>query len=326
MNNTYPEKRFALKMRELQLYKNKYDEAIIAVSALKKKINYLEYQFNYLKEHSDITKIKKATGELRDEQLAMCSFAEQLFNAIKEIKIKPFLIGGSLIGYVRHNGFIPWDDDLDFGLTRSDYTKLIKYAKDKFIVATLKDDDKFSTWTLEKGYRRVASYLKNYPNDYILDVWINQIQIYSGTSIMDRKLVDFFSFDFYNDNYSFKELSQWIDYICKKKEEIDNIIKIRDFLNNEILKNCNIVKKSSKLYFGIDSVESYTRKWNTDFIPADIIFPLKEVDFENAKFFVPNKPEKYLEYEFRNYMSYPDDLGISTHYNIKKAMSKICLT
>lgn len=55
--------------------------------------------------------------------------AAKLLEKLDGLEIKPFLCGGNLIGYVRHNGFVPWDDDMDFALMWKDYEKLRAFCR-----------------------------------------------------------------------------------------------------------------------------------------------------------------------------------------------------
>lgn len=271
-------------------------------------------QLDYLKEHADITTLKPATGKLRQEQLELVDFAKNFFEEIKELDIKPFLIAGNLLGAVRHKGFIPWDEDLDFGLMREDYDKLVNFCKKHYIVTDYTKNYKKSEWNSVIGYSELRPYLKKYPNQYILDIWLDQIQIFYGTSIGDRKAIDFWAYDFYDESYSFAEHKEYLQYISQKKSTIDNIAEIINFLDQEIKCNKNIVRESKKIYFGIDCVMSYSKPFNTNFIPYDIIFPLKKLQFENTEFYAPNKEKEYLLFEFEDFMKFPPDLGIGHHH------------
>ena len=80
----------------------------------------------YYKTHNiDITTIPPATGQLRDIQLSNLYLLKEFDYVCRENGLNYWLDYGTLLGAVRHKGFIPWDDDVDLGMLREDYTKVI---------------------------------------------------------------------------------------------------------------------------------------------------------------------------------------------------------
>lgn len=64
---------------------------------------------------------------LKECQVGQLGLLKKLDEICSNLRINYFIMYGSLIGTVRHHGFIPWDDDIDIALKRQDYNKLIDY-------------------------------------------------------------------------------------------------------------------------------------------------------------------------------------------------------
>ena len=67
---------------------------------------------------------------LRNFQLKEIELLRKILVFFEENGIQYYALGGTLLGAVRHKGFIPWDDDIDLGLPREDYERLLSLHKE----------------------------------------------------------------------------------------------------------------------------------------------------------------------------------------------------
>lgn len=259
--------------------------------------NNVESQFALLKSLVDIKDLKSATGYISQVQKNVVVFLQKLFAKLNELDIKPFAVGGTLLGIYRYNGFIPWDDDVDFGLIRNEYARLIEYGKKNWIYVETK------AAANEDDNHKIEELFKQCQNKYIMVVSPNCMQIRCGTSEIDAVTVDFFAYDFYRTDYSFERHKE-----VMKEAEIFRYNAIGNTKVKEIINKCgNTCQESDKIYFGLDNMDSFTCP-NDTWIARHVIYPLKTARFEDMHCYIPNNIEKMLSYFYRDYKQFPQDL------------------
>lgn len=70
--------------------------------------------------------MSQSQQHLNDTQRYILSVLQEVTRVLDELQIPYFMQGGTMLGAIRHNGFIPWDDDVDLGIRRADYDRLLR--------------------------------------------------------------------------------------------------------------------------------------------------------------------------------------------------------
>ena len=83
-------------------------------------------------------------ASLKEAQELMTTILKDIDSICRKNNINYWIESGTLLGAVRHKGFIPWDDDIDIGMLREDYNKFLEIAnkelKDDVILCNFKNE------------------------------------------------------------------------------------------------------------------------------------------------------------------------------------------
>ena len=84
-------------------------------------------------------------NQLNDTQKYILHVLREVTRVLDELQIPYYMQGGTMLGAIRHKGFIPWDDDVDLGIPRADYERLLQT-----VAAHLPEDLELRTYDDEK--------------------------------------------------------------------------------------------------------------------------------------------------------------------------------
>ena len=83
-------------------------------------------------------------SKVRQIQLGELSLLEKYIEICSKYNLRYYALGGTLLGAVRHKGFIPWDDDMDLGMPRKDYEKFLEICEKELpdhVILRIHDDN-----------------------------------------------------------------------------------------------------------------------------------------------------------------------------------------
>lgn len=239
--------------------------------------------------------------ELHDILLDM---AKDFHQICVEEHIPYYMVGGTMLGAVRHKGFIPWDDDMDVGVPREYFDAVIKALRQK-LPSYYGVYDKTNGIT-DAGFvkicdkRTVQTPYWNPNPDRKFGINIDIFPIDRLTHLWKRKLVTFLmrlhGYNVFDANerplgkrmiaYMVKTL-----FCCFKRSVfIDFIEKHLIETQGELLTNT----------FG-------TYNWEKETMPESYFGIPQLLDFEDTKLYAVAKPHEYLEHMFGDYMKLPPE-------------------
>ena len=254
-------------------------------------------------------KLPKAVGNDRLVQLACLQLMRDFDEFCRTNDLTYWMSDGTLLGAVRHGGFIPWDDDVDLGMLRSDVNKIIQLtANDDRFMITEVFDHIVTCRQVRFRYRdeRIPCFL----DLFIFDLGTVDPDEAPDLIARDRArlkdaLADEGRIAAWNDENPYIDADTTEGVIIKTAF---NKLVVEAYGDNGFLTHDPAQAKS--VIWAIDNFEGNTGR--SHHYEYGTIFPVAELSFEGCPFSAPNDPESALLTLYGDYRSLPKD--IATHF------------
>lgn len=267
----------------------------------------------------EITDIK----EIQMISLEILKFIDKI---CRKNKITYSICGGTLLGAIRHKGFIPWDDDIDIMMPRPEYERFLQ----------IMDEDSNTN-----NKYKCLHYGKEFPNYYYRFAKVVDLstKLEESTLINNDDLgifVDVFPVDGIDNKKAKKYVkkstfyARMLDHSCRIKTQYKNVPFFKYLIKKFILTPISKIFGSK---YWLKKHENYVKSFNTqDFEYGNLysggsgikeMFPIKyfsdltEIKFEDSVFFAIKEYDKYLCRAYGDYMALPPPEKRVTHHDFK---------
>ncbi len=243
--------------------------------------------------------------DIRPLQLRILRILEAVDTTCRAHGLRYYLWAGTMIGAIRHKGFIPWDDDLDIAMPRPDYERLIAHAEEwlpkPFEMVCGENDPLYplpfakiqdgSTTLIERMHLKYLGgiYMDVFPIDGAPKGWLTQKWHFGRYEYYKR--VQYLMFrDPYKHGHG---PSSWLPLLCRKLYTMAELQKkIRKVLKKYDYDQCDLVADYDDGSKGV--------------MPKKILGEPKPYEFEGMHPLGVEQYHQYLSNKYGDYMTIPD--------------------
>lgn len=234
----------------------------------------------------------------------------------EQLNLRYYLLGGTLLGAVRHQGFIPWDDDIDIGMPRADYERFLEQGG-----GLLPDHLFLQTNVTDPEYPLCFAKIRDSRTTFV------------ESSVGDRKInhgvfLDIFPLDYYPEGVferaTFtlrkKLLCGRIDTVFRIPENRTAKARSKRILGTILMPSLKrAVRNRNRLYRSVKKssfLANYGGAWGAkEIVPADWYGDGTPVQFEGLTVMAPREYDKWLTQVYGDYMQLPPvEKRVNHHY------------
>ncbi len=251
---------------------------------------------------------------LRRDQLHLLNLLKVFSDICNNNNIKWWLSSGTLLGCIRHNGFIPWDDDIDVVMYKEDYKRFVSimktYQSDKYVFQTIDSDFNYIS-VFGKFRERKGSVTSKNPHARFykwkgvgLDVFALERSSYM-TAFLSSKTYAFLMRFAICENAKYRKLiTRLLQFMCFNL--FFPLFRVFNFLAHE-----------GELHYIQGS------GWAGHFFNKKDIDPLSTHLFEGQLFPVPKNYDSYLRNVYGDYLQIPSEQVIKQNIHCKEYIVEI---
>jgi LPS biosynthesis protein len=239
-------------------------------------------------------------SDLRTLQLHLLDILIEFDRICRKYGIDYWLDGGTLIGAARHDGFLPWDDDIDVCILRKDKKRLIR-AMEKELKAPFK-------------YDRQPFFWMKISNDNVSVT--REVPVKSGKTVVKKENIWLDVFLIIHGTPSFsKKVSGFYGRCFRRRYGIINDGKLNRFIGTCLYPIALSIISVARMFGKILHPNSIIYDYGTGYYAErrkNEVFPVKDIEFEGHRFLAPHDTDKYLERIHGDWKTLPDN--IFDHY------------